>query len=151
MSAATFRECGKKNNLTASILNDDTFTSENAVKHSLYQQFRIIDTEYASFVDLMHYNQPTQEQIDLFQRGMVLCPTGEVTDQQLWHAFQSHSDVSIMTVSRRAAQRLNNIVVEHEFANKIPLSNIACSSVADSTPILPYSGMRVVITENIPC
>ena len=133
---------------TASILNDDTFTFENAVKFSLYQQFRILDKEYASFVDLIQYNQPTQEQLDVFQRDLVLCPPGELTDEQLWQAFQSHSDVSIMTVSRRGAQRLNNIVVQHVFANKIPLSDIPCSSVADSTPILPYCGMKIVITEN---
>ena len=133
---------------TTSILNDDTFTSENAVKFSLYQQFRIQDKEYATFVDLIRYNQPTQEQLDVFQRDLVLCPPGELSDEELWRAFRSQSDVSIMTVSRRGAQRINNIVVQHVFADKIPLSDIPCSSVAESTPILPYCGMKIVITEN---
>lgn len=38
---------------TVSILNDPTFTQENSVKHALYQQFRIVDADYARFVDLM--------------------------------------------------------------------------------------------------
>lgn len=30
---------------TTSIINDQTFTSSNAVTHTLYQQFRIVDPE----------------------------------------------------------------------------------------------------------
>ena len=32
---------------TTSIINDHTFSSSNAVIHTLYQQFRVIDPEYA--------------------------------------------------------------------------------------------------------
>ena len=34
---------------TTPIINDHTFSSSNAVIHTLYQQFRVIDTEYTRF------------------------------------------------------------------------------------------------------
>ena len=56
---------GKVSN-TVSIVNDHTFT-HNAVKHALYQQFRILDKDYEAFVDMVCYMQPTQQQLDQFQ------------------------------------------------------------------------------------
>ena len=37
---------GSKVSSTTSIFNDDTFSSANSEKHTLYQQFRIIDPDY---------------------------------------------------------------------------------------------------------
>ena len=50
----------------ASILNDCSFTSDNSIKHTLYQQFHIIDVEWARFMDFRWYTQPNQEQLDQF-------------------------------------------------------------------------------------
>ena len=52
---------GGKVSSTTSILNDDTFSSANSEKHTLFQQFRIIDPEYARFLDMIRYIQPTQQ------------------------------------------------------------------------------------------
>ena len=49
---------------STSIINDHTFTSSNAVIHTLYQQFRIIDPEYAKFLDFIRFIVPTQQQVD---------------------------------------------------------------------------------------
>lgn len=57
---------------TTSILNDSTFSEQNSAKHALYQQFRIVDRDYAAFVDLLRYLQPTQDQLDDFQQSVVL-------------------------------------------------------------------------------
>ena len=49
---------------TTSIINDNaTFSSNNAVIHRLHQQFRIVDAEYAVFLDLIRFIRPTQEQV----------------------------------------------------------------------------------------
>ena len=133
---------------TSSILNDDTFSSANSVKHTLYQEFRIIDPDYARFIDLIRYTQPTQQQVDNFQKGRVLCPSGDLSDDQPWEAFSSHTDASIMTVSRRAAQRLNTVVVKRLFRQNLPLTDIPCASVSELEDIFPHRGMRIVITEN---
>lgn len=64
---------------TVSILNDQTFTPANSVKHRLYQQFRIVGVHYACFIDL-RYSQPTQSQLDDFQNDLILCQPGLVPD-----------------------------------------------------------------------
>ncbi|CAH3112695.1 unnamed protein product [Porites lobata] len=56
---------------TTSIINDNaTFSSHNAVIHRLHQQFRIVDAEYAAFLDLIRFIRPTQEQVDKMQDGI---------------------------------------------------------------------------------
>ena len=132
---------------TISIINDQTFSSANSVKHTLYQQFRIVDAEYARFLDHIRYMAPTQQQLDDMQTPIVLCPDGELLDEQIWWAYQQHADTAIMTVSRKGAQRINQIVVGHLFKG-CPISTVACSSVADADPIFPYKNMDVIFTEN---
>ena len=53
-----------------------------------------------------------------------------------------------MTVSRAAAQRINNGVSQKLFAEQQPLTNLPCAAVAGGPDILPYRGMKIVITEN---
>ena len=118
---------------TISILNDTTFSEQNSVKHALYQQFRIVDRDYAAFVDLLRY---------------LLCPTGFLDDDQLYGAFANTRDTVIMTISRAAAQRINNIVPQKLFAEQQPLTNVPCAAVAGGPDILPYRGVKIVITEN---
>ena len=92
------------------------------MKHSLYQQFRILDKDYEAFVEMVLYQEPTQQQLDHFQKGLVLCPPGCLEDHQIYGAFRRHAQTTIMIVSRAAAQRINNIVVQELFAGKKPLT-----------------------------
>ena len=132
---------------TTSIINNNaTFSSSNAVIHRLHQQFRIVDPKYAAFLDLIRFIRPTQEQVDKMQDGIVLCPKGQLTDRQIWTAFQSHPNSTVMTVSRKGAQRINTIVVGQLFQGH-PLTNIPCACVADSQPIFPHRNMSVIFTE----
>ena len=89
---------------TVSVLNDHTFQQENSVKHALYQQFRILDADYARFVDFVRYTQPRQRQLDEFQADVVLCPSGDLLDGQIYGAYNRCQETSIMTVSRAATQ-----------------------------------------------
>ena len=138
---------GRITSTTSIINNNATFTSSNAVIHRLHQQFRIVDPEYAAFLDLIRFIRPTQEQVDKMQDGIVLCPEGQLTESQIWTAFQSHPNSTVMTVSHKGAQRINTIVVGHLFQGR-PLTNIPCACVADSQPIFPHRNMRVIFTEN---
>ena len=131
---------------TTSIINNHTSLS-NAVIHTLYQQFRIIDLEYAKFLDFIRFMLPSQQQVDEMQNGIVLCPEGELPDDDIWHAYQQHSEATTMTVSRKATQRINNIIVCHLFLGR-PIRNIPCASVVESNPIFPHKHMGVLFTEN---
>ena len=131
---------------TTSIINNNATSSSNAVIHRLHQQFRIVDPKYAAFLDLIRFIRPTQEQVDKMQDGIVLCPEGQLTDQQIQTAFQSHPNSTVMTVSRKGAQWINTIVVGQLFKGH-PLTNIPCACVADSQPIFPHRNMSVIFTE----
>ena len=103
--------------------------------------------DYAKFLDHIRYMKPNQQQLDDMQTGIVLCPEGELSDAQIWWAYQQKPETAIMTVSRKAAQRINQIVVGHLFQGR-PISTIPCASVAQSDPIFPYKHMDVIFTEN---
>ena len=102
---------------TTSIINDHTFHHSYAAQHTLYQQFRITDPTYAAFLDCIRYTQPSQQQVNEMQQDIVLCPPGPPSDDAIWEAYNTHANTTVMTVSRRGAQRVNNIVVEHLFSN----------------------------------
>ena len=137
-----------KTTTTRSILNDDTFVSENSVRHALYEQFRVVDKEYTAFLDLIRYMQPTEQQLEEFQQDLVVCPSGVLADEEIFEAYSRTPDTIIMTVSRAASQRVNGVVTKTLFANQTPLCQVPCASVADEAVILPYRGMKIVITEN---
>ena len=86
-----------KTTTTRSILNDDTFVSENSVRHALYEQFRVVDKEYAAFLDLIRYMQPTQQQLEEFQQDLVVCPSGVLADKEIFEAYSRTPDTIIMT------------------------------------------------------
>ena len=86
--------------------------SGNSVCHSLYEQFRVLDKEYAAFLDLIRYLQPTQQQLEEFQEDLVLCPSGVLADEDIFQAYSRTPDTIIMTVSRAASQRNNGVVTE---------------------------------------
>ena len=109
-----------------SIPNDDTFQQSNSVKHSLYQQFRIVDPQYARFIDVLRYHQPTQAELDNFQQPLVLCQLGQLQDEQIFSAFLRNTETSIMTVSRAAAQRVNEIVMNKLFRSQAPQHHTLC-------------------------
>ena len=133
---------------TTSIINENaTFPSSNAVIHRLHQQFRIVDPEYAAFLYLTWFIRPTQEQVNKMQGGHVLCPEDQLSERQIWTPLQSHPNSTVMTVSRKGAQRINTIVVGQLFQGR-PLTNIPCTCVADSQPIYTHRNMRVIFTEN---
>ena len=68
-------------------------------------------------MDFIRHMQPSQEQLDDFQKDIVLYPSGDVEDEQIFEAFKKTSDTTMMTVSCAAAQRINEVVVKKLFAN----------------------------------
>ena len=61
--------------------------------------------------------QPSQEQLDEFQEDIVLYPSGDVDNKEIFEPFNKSSNTTMMTVSCAAAQRVNEIVVDRVFTN----------------------------------
>ena len=120
-----------------SILNDGTFNNNNSVKHTLHQHFRVLDPDYGPFLDLIRCMQPTQAQLDKFQEVVILCRSSHLDDEEI-SAFSQLEETSVMTISRTAAQQVNNIMVGRLFKDQRPLSLVLSSAL----------GMKIIITKN---
>ena len=112
--------------------------------HSLYQQFRCTDKAYMDFLQYIRYSRPQQYN---FQRPLLLFHQSEITDYDIWHTLQDAPDATFLTVSRAAANRVNNIVISRGFQNETPLSSIPLEN--DVHDFLPFHDMRVMVTQNL--
>ena len=117
------------------------------MQHHLYQQFRIIDLDYRKILDLIRVTRPIKPQVGAMQQGIVLCPSGPVSNEDIWHAFERNRESSVITGSRRGTQQVNTIVIDHLYQGR-PLSQIPCASVANSKPIFPHCHMKVIFIKN---
>ena len=115
--------------------------------HSLYQQFRCTDKAYMDFLQYIQYSRPEQYVLDNFQRPLLLFRESDITDYDIWHTLEDAPDATFLTVSRAAANRVNNIVISRGFNNQTPVSTIPLEN--DAHKFLPFRDMRVVVTQNL--
>ena len=115
--------------------------------HSLYQQFRCTDKAYMDFLQYIRYSRPEQYVLDNFQRPLLLFHQSDITDYDIWHTLQDAPAATFLTVSRAAANRVNNIVISRGFQNETPVSSIPLEN--DVHDFLPFRDMRVVVTQNL--
>ena len=115
--------------------------------HSLYQQFRCTDKAYMDFLQYIRYSRPQQYVVDNFQHPLLLFEQSDITDFDIWHTVEDAPDTTFLTVSRAAANRVNNIVIAPAFQSKTPLSTIPLEN--DVNDYLPFHDMRVVVTQNL--
>ena len=80
-----------------------------------------------AFLDIIRYLQPTQQQLEEFQHNLILCPSRVLADEEIFQAYSQTPDTIIMTISRAAAQRVNQVVVKKLFAGQPPLSQVPCT------------------------
>ena len=115
--------------------------------HSLYQQSRCTDKAYMDFLQYIRYSRPQQYVVDNFQRPLLLFEQSDITDFNIWHTVKVAPDATFLTVSRAAANRVNNIMIACAFQNKTPLSTIPLEN--DVNDFLPFRDIRVVVTQNL--
>ena len=115
--------------------------------HSLYQQFRCTDKPYLDFLQYIRYSRPQQYVVDNFQRPLLLFDQSDITDFEIWYTVQDAPDATFLTVSRAAANRVNNIVITHAFQEKTLVSTIPLEN--DVHDFLSFRDMHVVVTQNL--
>ena len=83
------------------------------------------------FLQYIRYSHPEQYVLDNFQRPLLLFHQSDITDYDIWHTLQDAPDATFLTVSRAAANRVNNIVISRGFQNETPcqayLSKMTCT------------------------
>lgn len=72
----------------------------------------------------------------------------DLSDEQIWQAKLERAEYTVLTVSRKAAGRVNTIVLHHLFRNLDPLTDIPLQGNTE-TPLYPYQGLKVMVTKNL--
>lgn len=129
----------------SSILNDGSLEGL-CNTHVLYHQYRCVDEHYATLLNHLRHWKPEQQFLDSYQEGRVCMEQDTVTDNDIWQAVAEDSTATVLTVSREAADRVNNVVLDKVFSSSNPITNIPCEGRFCDFPV--YDGMRVVLTQN---
>ncbi|KAJ7375883.1 hypothetical protein OS493_038307 [Desmophyllum pertusum] len=83
--------------------------------------------------------------LDAFQSQNVLYTDPPINDYQLWEAVKDHETHTLLTISRTAADKVNQVVLKHVFADDNVLTDICSSSGSDTFNV--YKNMQVMITQ----
>ena len=76
----------------------------------------------------------------------ILCQDDNPNDKQIMQALHKHGDATVLTVSRKAAMKVNTIVTASLFSQTTPLASAPCDDSQENIPI--YCGMHVTMTQN---
>ena len=125
------------------IMSDPKFLG-SIFHQKLNQQFRCEDPKLQTFLNHIRSWKPKQELLDSIQKK-VYCE-GEPSDNDILSALQSHPDATVLTMTKKASARINNLVIEHAFQGNEPLLLAPCDW--DSPPIPIYQGMKIMLTQN---
>ena len=130
------RNNGKVMQLTSPF--DDTTFINNTYHYHLKQQHRVEDTDYLSFLNTIRRWVPTQALLDTIQNNCVICSNEIVTDDNILHAYHLNPTNTVLTFTKKEANRINSIIVNTIFQNKQPLCTAQLES--DLPPMPVYSG-----------
>ena len=92
------------------------FCMSYVIRFTLSQQYRIEDDFLLQFLHHIRYDAPTKDMVDKLCRDRILCHTGTVTENVYEH-LKKLPDSLVLTVTRRSASFINNIVISNVFTN----------------------------------
>ena len=118
-----------------------------AESHSLYSQFRCREKQYQQFLDLLRDTRPTQLMLDENTFSRTIYRQTEISDYQIWQTKWTHATHVILTVSRKAAARVNRVIVEKCFTNADPMSDVPLDN--EEVTFYALTGLPVMVTRNL--
>lgn len=115
------------------ILNSKDFDKQCIVVDFL-EQHRCKDPLFQEYLNYLRYFKPSRTFLrELFKDG-TLCKDSEPTEEQLRKLLLEKSDCLVLTVSRKAAQRINDIAVQAIFMGKTAFASVQMdNAVADAS------------------
>lgn len=115
------------------------------MKVQLNQQHRNNDDFFEQFLQHIRFWRPSQSLLAKIQQNHVL-HEHEPTDDELLQTLIDFPTSTVITVSHRAANRVNNIVLQHMFGDTMLLGYIDSDCQLGKIPV--YKSMRIMITQN---
>ena len=131
---------------TVSSILDEGFFFPLCKHFKLTSQHRILDAEYEKFLKHIRHWQLTQDLLDSIQDGHIVCVDGVPSDDEIINVILQNLLATVLTVSRHASNRLNDLVIPAVFQQQEPLATIQYDN--DEEPGNLYKNMRVIITQN---
>ena len=104
------------------------------------------DPKFREFLNYIRYWQPTLCQLNVIQEHKVLSEEQPVPDQAILKALQDFPNATILTISRAACNRVNEVLIANAYRGQPILMHAQCD--CESPPLPLYRHMRVMITQN---
>lgn len=111
----------------------------------LTEQHRNDDDDYAKFLNHIRCWRPSQRLLDEIQKDRLFFHE-QPSDENILQALIDHPHSTVITVSHKAANRINQIVLDRILDKSSLLGNVKCDCQLPEIPL--YKGMRVMITQN---
>ena len=125
---------------------DDNCLMDNSYHYLLRTQHRVEDASYLSFLQTIRKWVPSQQLLDEIQESRVISEQSSVTDLDILNAYYTSPENTILTFTKNAANRINEVVISSLFQTHQPLTYAQLD--CESPPMPLYKGMRVMITQN---
>ena len=97
-------------------------------------------------LDTIRYYKPSKDLLDKLEEGKVLFPMQEIDDSNLQTVLMDHPEGIILTVSKKAATRVNKVALQTLFSDGEHLGQIPYDSELRTD--WAHQGMKVLITQN---
>ena len=134
-----------KTRQTEGILNNKDFYKQCVVVDFL-EQHRCRDPLFQDYLNYLRYFKPSRTFLRELFKDRTLCKEVEPNEVQLRKLLLDHSESLVLTVSRNAAQKMNDIAVQTFFMGKTAFASVQMDN-AEKQMFL-FKGMRVIITQN---
>ena len=114
------------------------------VRVTLTTQHRTDDTHLVSFLQHIRFFKPTDEMLSTIMDGRILLPN-RIIDSSLYEKLRQHPEATILTMTKRAAMYINEIIITSAFS-----SSPICVVLMDDESLIPvHKSTRLIITQNI--
>jgi hypothetical protein len=125
---------------------DNNLFLNSSYNYRLLTQHRVGDNDYFSFLKTIRNWIPTQQLLDEMQEGRVIGEDKCISDDTILRAFSLHTNNTILTFTKQAANRANQVIIDTIFRKENPLAFLKLDCNLPAINI--YFGMRVIITQN---
>ena len=86
------------------------------VRVTLTTQHRTDDTHFVSFLQHIRFFKPTDEMLSTIMDGRILLPN-RIIDSSLYEKLRQHPEATILTMTKRAAMYINEIIITSAFSS----------------------------------
>ncbi|XP_020900507.1 uncharacterized protein LOC110239141 [Exaiptasia diaphana] len=138
-----FSKQGNKHHFVANVI---AYFGRTAVTFTLHQQHRCSDEIYNDILNHLRHWKPTPAILSTLHANNLLNQSSTIYDSQIIQAVTNNASSTVLTVSRAAAKRVNNVIISHFFNSMNPLGHILFDD-GDLSPV--FRNMKIIITKNI--